>query len=97
MNRAASGFMLQRTNRARETRGHACTGAFSVVQLVLIYCLVGNATSCIEKRPIFDGVASVSGCMVAAQPSAADFIREHPGYRLQSWKCEIGKRPEKSA
>jgi hypothetical protein len=89
--------MLHRTKRARETRGYACTGIFSLVQLVLIYCLVSNASACVEKRPIFEGAASVAGCMVAAQPSAADFIREHPGYRLASWKCEIGKRPEKSA
>jgi hypothetical protein len=68
-----------------------------VVQLVLIYCLVGNATACVEKRPVFDGLASVAGCMVAAQPTAADFIREHPGYRLASWKCEIGKPHQKDA
>jgi hypothetical protein len=68
-----------------------------VVQLVLIYCLIGNSAACIEKRPVFDGVASVAGCLVAAQPSAANFIREHPAYRLASWKCEIGKRPEKDA
>jgi hypothetical protein len=97
LSRFASGCMLHRTKRARETRGHAFTGFFSVVQLVLIYCLIANANSCIEKRPVFDGVASVSGCMVGAQPTAAEFLREHPGYRLAAWKCEIGKRLEKAA
>jgi hypothetical protein len=40
---------------------------------------------------------TVMGCMVGAQPTALDFIREHPNYELASWRCEINKPDEKAA
>ncbi|CAH2601204.1 conserved protein of unknown function [Rhodovastum atsumiense] len=68
-----------------------------MVQLVLIYCLAANATSCVEKRPLLADMNGLAACMVAAQPMAAEFIAGHPDYRLARWRCEIGKRPEKAA
>jgi hypothetical protein len=67
-----------------------------MVQLVLVYCLLSDSSSCVERRPMLEDVVSPVSCMAAAQPSAAEFLQEHPAYRLASWKCEIGKRGEKA-
>jgi hypothetical protein len=68
-----------------------------VVQLALVYCLTANPTACIEKRPLIEDLVGLSACMVAAQPIAAEFVNEHPAYRLVRWRCEIGKPREKGA
>ncbi len=68
-----------------------------MVQLVLIYCLMSDTKSCIEKRPVSEFPLSAMGCMVSAQPIAADFLREHPNYTLNSFRCEINKPDEKAA
>ncbi len=98
-------FMVQCTNRnafviiGSEDRAgrHGNCKEFMVIQLVLVYCLSADRLSCIEKRPIPEFPLSVMGCMIGAQPTALDFLREHPNYELSSWRCEINKPAEKSA
>jgi hypothetical protein len=68
-----------------------------MVQLVITFCLIANSASCIEQRPILEDVASPMGCLIAAQPIAAEFVRGHRTFRFASWRCEIGKRAEKAA
>ena len=68
-----------------------------MVQLVLTFCLLLNDASCIEQRPVMEGRADIMGCLTLAQSIAAEFVRNHPGYRLASWRCEIGRRAERSA
>jgi hypothetical protein len=36
-------------------------------------------------------------CMMAAQPLAAQYLEEHPAYKLTSWRCEISNRPQRAA
>jgi hypothetical protein len=40
---------------------------------------------------------SPMGCIMAAQPLAAQYLEEHPAYKLSSWRCEISNRPERAA
>lgn len=68
-----------------------------VVQLVLIYCLSKDALSCVERRPPLDLDPSPMACMMAAQPIAAQYLEEHPAYKLSAWRCEISNRPERAA
>jgi hypothetical protein len=68
-----------------------------VVQLVLVYCLMADAKSCVEKRPVTEYPLSAMSCMISAQPMAADFLREHPAYQLASFRCEINKPAERQA
>lgn len=65
-----------------------------MIDLVLVFCLATSPTACVERRPLRDANLGSMGCMVAAQPLAASFLREHPRYVLQSWRCEIDKPPE---
>lgn len=69
----------------------------TMVQLVLTFCLLASDRSCVERRPTPDDTPGLMGCMTAAQPLAAEFVRSHPAFRLVSWRCEIGKLPEKAA
>lgn len=73
------------------------TEVFPLVQLVMTFCLMANTGSCIEQRPMLEDIRSPMGCITAAQPLAAEFVRGHPAFRLTSWRCEIGKPVEKSA
>ncbi len=68
-----------------------------MVQLVLIYCLSKDALSCVERRPVLDMAPSPMACMMAAQPLAAQYLEEHPAYKLTSWRCEISNRPQRAA
>ena len=68
-----------------------------MVQLVLVYCLMADAKSCVEKRPITESPMTALSCMTSAQPMAIDFLREHPGYQLASFRCEVDKPIEKQA
>jgi hypothetical protein len=68
-----------------------------VVQLVLIYCLTKDALSCVERRPVLDVAPSPMACMMAAQPVAAQYLEEHPAYKLSSWRCEVSTRRERAA
>jgi hypothetical protein len=68
-----------------------------MVQLVLVYCLMSDAKSCVEKRPMTEFPMTAMSCMISAQPMAIDFLREHPRYQLSSFRCEIDKPVEKQA
>ncbi len=66
-----------------------------MVQLVLVYCLMADAKSCVEKRPMSEFPLSPMACMVSAQPIASEFLKDHPDYQLTSFRCEINKPAEK--
>ena len=68
-----------------------------MIELVLVFCLSADGARCVENRPVLDAVLSPMGCMVAAQPMAADFLQSHPAYRLRSWRCEIDRPKQKLA
>lgn len=68
-----------------------------MVQLVLLFCLAADGSSCVERRPLLDDLLTPVGCLMAAQPMAAEFIRAHPSYRLVTWRCEIGHQDSKNA
>ena len=67
-----------------------------MVQLVMTFCLMVNGGSCVEQRPMLEGLSPM-GCMVSAQPLAAEFVRGHPKFALTSFRCEINKPVEKAA
>ena len=68
-----------------------------MVQLVLVYCLMADTKSCVEKRPMSEFPLTAMSCMVDAQPVASAYLREHPAYQLASFRCEIDKPVEKQA
>ncbi len=65
-----------------------------VIELVLVYCMVGDPKQCLEDRPLFEQPLTPMSCMMNAQLTAADYVKNHPTYQLASWRCEAGKRHE---
>lgn len=68
-----------------------------MVELVLTFCLLTNANSCIEQRPVFEeGLTSMS-CLMLAQQIGAKYLAEHQAYRFSSWRCETARPAERAA
>ena len=70
-----------------------------MIQLVLIFCLAGDTTSCKEIRPAVEEINSPLACMRMAQIVAIDEINTHldlQGYVLAKWRCELGKREQRA-
>ena len=60
-----------------------------MIQLVLVYCMIENASVCIEDRPTYVEPLSMNRCMASAQEVAVDYVRDHPRWQLSKWRCEI--------
>lgn len=63
------------------------------VILVLIVCLSTTPDVCHEERPLVD-LASPMGCLLLGERIGADWIAEHPKWRLDRWRCESGPRQQ---
>ena len=61
-----------------------------MVQLVLVYCMIANASICTEKRPVFEQPLSLMSCMTSGEQTAATYVEEHPQWRLAKFRCEVG-------
>ena len=60
-----------------------------MIQLVLVYCMVANATVCAESRPTFEDGLSLIGCIMNGQQTGAAYVREHPQWQLSRFRCEV--------
>lgn len=60
-----------------------------MIQLVLVYCMIENASVCVEDRPTYTEPLSLSDCMTSAQAVAVDYVRDHPRWQLSRWRCEV--------
>lgn len=65
-----------------------------VVEMIMIYCLSADPSQCVERRPApsEDMQPTMMSCMIEAQPTAAAFLRDHPGYVLKTVRCRVGNR-----
>jgi hypothetical protein len=70
-----------------------------MVELVLVFCLLDGSRR-VERRPVFDQPLTLMGCMVGGQRAGAQFLDNHAEltgrYRLSSWRCEMGRPPERA-
>jgi len=84
---------LPRGFQGRIAEGSALEGR-EVIQLVLVYCLVASANTCIEalEQPL-----TPFACMMNAQFVARQYVTEHPEWRLASWRCEVNVPAQKPA
>ncbi len=70
-------------------------GSYEMVTLILVVCLSGTPGVCHEEQPPID-VTSAMSCLVQGQQLAAEWLEEHPKWRLEGWRCRLGPR-EKQA
>ena len=57
-----------------------------LIALTLTVCLIAAPDRC-ESREINATFPIVTACLMAAQTEAERWLRDHPSYRLQSWRC----------
>jgi hypothetical protein len=62
-----------------------------MIELVLVYCLVSDPANCVEQRPVFEDPLTAMSCMMTAQRVAVDYVREHPQWQFNRWRCEVDK------
>jgi hypothetical protein len=60
-----------------------------VIELVIVYCLSSDTKTCTEKRLPMEDFSTAMGCTMSAQQRAQQYLKEHPAYRLKSWRCEV--------
>ena len=60
-----------------------------MLELVLVYCLISDAQTCVEKRQPFMTDMTPDSCMKDAQTYAEQYLETHPQWRLASWRCEL--------
>lgn len=68
-----------------------------MVQLVIVYCLIANAQTCVERRPTFERPLTQIACMMTAQEVGEQYVNTHPEWRLAGWRCEINLPVQKRA
>jgi len=61
-----------------------------MIELVLVYCMVADASVCTESRPMFEDELTMISCMLTGQQAGAAYVREHPKWQLSGYRCEIG-------
>ncbi|WP_425074673.1 hypothetical protein [Sagittula sp. S175] len=70
-----------------------------MIELIFMTCMFGSqsqAASCHERSLLFTDVTPMM-CMMGAQPQLAKWVNEHPGERIQSWKCQMVNLAEREA
>lgn len=68
-----------------------------MIQLVVVYCLLANASVCKEYRPQPETEMSLMGCMVSGPQIGAEHQREMPNWTMRRWRCEVGHPSERGA
>ena len=67
-----------------------------MLALTLVVCLVREPVQCKQVGGFADQT-SFSGCFVAGEQAAAEYVAEHPIWRLQRVRCSWGNRKEGTA
>jgi hypothetical protein len=62
-----------------------------MIEMVLVYCMIGDPAQCIEQRPVFEDPLTAMACMMSAQTVAVEYVRDHPNWTLSGWRCEMNK------
>jgi hypothetical protein len=58
-----------------------------LVDLILLACSLANANACHEYHVLFQSAGPLEACTIRAQPYLAQWVGEHPNYRVTRWRC----------
>lgn len=58
-----------------------------LVDLILLACTLTNASACHEYHILFESAGSLKSCTMQAQPYLAQWVGEHPKFRVARWHC----------
>jgi hypothetical protein len=60
----------------------------NLVDLIIVVCSLASPSACQERHLLFESHGSLTACMMQAQPYLAQWIGEHPGVRIASYRCD---------
>lgn len=58
-----------------------------MIELVFVACLTAVPATCEERAMQFTDVTLIT-CALGAQPQLAEWIEQHPGWRIERWTCK---------
>ena len=58
-----------------------------MVELVFIVCMLAQPATCERVYPPFAEPMTLAACMRQGQIYAVQWLEDHPGWRLRSWRC----------
>ena len=58
-----------------------------MIELIFVVCLTTAPATCEERAMQFTDV-NLTTCSLGAQPQLAQWIEEHPGWRIERWTCQ---------
>jgi hypothetical protein len=67
------------------------------VDLILLACSLVNPTACHEYHMMFQSAGSLQACTMQAQPYLAQWVGEHPAFRVARWRCAWPDREDEKS
>ena len=59
-----------------------------MMTIILSACLVADPGQCKDFRLPLDGDMTATSCAMNAPPYFAQWMEEHPAWRVMRWKCQ---------
>ncbi len=59
-----------------------------MMTIILSACLVSDPAVCKDYRLPLEGEMSTTQCAMSAPPYFAQWMEEHPAWRVMRWKCQ---------
>ncbi|HEX4177594.1 MAG TPA: hypothetical protein VHY57_04125 [Rhizomicrobium sp.] len=67
------------------------------IDLILLACSLVNPTACHEYHMVFQSAGSLQACTMQAQPYLAQWVGEHPTFRVARWHCAWPDREDEKS
>jgi hypothetical protein len=74
--------------------GRGISDEVDMVELLFLACLSSEPANCQEQSLLYDGITPMT-CMMGAQPALAEWIGDHPQFRIARWSCRAFNPGEK--
>jgi hypothetical protein len=68
-----------------------------MLELVIVYCMIGAPDRCVERGQIMQEGVSQIGCVTLGQMMGQEYLKTHPNWRLATWRCQDARRHEEHA
>ena len=65
---------------------------FSLFEVVLVVCMSGSASQCVEERMAFSIALPAEACLMKAIPDTRLWEFTHPGWYVRSTSCRPPRR-----
>jgi hypothetical protein len=57
--------------------------------IIITFCLSGQPDRCVDRTD-FEPVSGIPACLLESQQDGAEFVKNHPGWFMKSYRCRIG-------